>query len=73
MASIHDHSDDNKLSNQYDNELPADISADENMVNAPPNEYKAHRRARKARNAKHKAQGESGSSRKVCKNLVERS
>jgi hypothetical protein len=38
---------------EYDNELLADVSADETMADAPQDENKEHRRIRRLKNAKH--------------------
>jgi hypothetical protein len=52
MASTHDHVEGDEPRNQYDNELLADISADENTANAPQDKDEERRRVRRARNAK---------------------
>jgi hypothetical protein len=53
MASIHDHAEDNDESGrEYDNELLAEVSTDEDMANALLDEDEEHRRVRKVKNAK---------------------
>jgi hypothetical protein len=52
MASLRERDDDNDLGREYDDELLADVSADERMVDAPQNDDEEHRRIRRIKNAK---------------------
>ncbi|RLM44328.1 hypothetical protein C2845_PMPSC055982 [Panicum miliaceum] len=51
MASLCNAEED-ELGTQYDNELLADVSADEPTTNAPHDEDEEHRRIRRAKNVK---------------------
>jgi hypothetical protein len=44
MASLRDHDDDDKLGREYDDELLANISANEATVGTPQNKDEEHRR-----------------------------
>jgi hypothetical protein len=52
MASIRNHDDDDEPGNQYDNELLAEVFADENMANVPQDKDEERRRVCRARNSK---------------------
>jgi hypothetical protein len=51
MASLRN-ADDNELGPKYDDELLADVSADERTADAPQDENEEHRRIRRLKNAK---------------------
>jgi hypothetical protein len=52
MASLH-HVDDDEPGPEYDDELLADVSTNERMVNAPQDENEEHRRSQRLKNTKH--------------------
>jgi hypothetical protein len=53
MASLHEHDDDDEPGREYNDDLLADVSADEHMADAPQDEDEDHRRIRRIKNAKH--------------------
>jgi hypothetical protein len=53
MAFLHEHDDDDEPGREYNDELLADISADERTADAPHNEEEEHIRFRRIKNAKH--------------------
>jgi hypothetical protein len=52
MASLHEHGDDDEPGREYDDELLADVSANERTADAPQGEDEEHKRIRRLRNAK---------------------
>jgi hypothetical protein len=52
MASLRERDDDDEPEREYDDELLADISADERTTDTPQDEDKEHRRIRRIKNAK---------------------
>jgi hypothetical protein len=51
-ASLHEHGNDDELGREYDDELLADVSADEGTVDTPQGEDEEHRRTQRLKNAK---------------------
>jgi hypothetical protein len=52
MASIHEHGDEDEPGREYDDELLADVSADERTADAPQDKDEERKRIRRAKNAK---------------------
>jgi chromatin segregation and condensation protein Rec8/ScpA/Scc1 (kleisin family) len=52
MAFLHEHDDDDEPGREYNDELLADISADERMADAPQDKDEEHIRIRRIKNTK---------------------